>query len=181
MDANGIEGPSIAIFYENLGRIRRVEFWVFASPDSTEDHNRKVSFVGIGDPLFGPIVECLTYDYHTAALKLYGSVDDSAVIESLIGLNSDVSAVAQLGARMPTETFIEKHGTLGTRSSKKSCDSRYRSKLKHFVTGGIGVSHGINFQVDCCYALRRTAIGTHTNSPCFSPFCCMILSYSATL
>lgn len=124
---DGMKGPSMEYFYENLARIDRGEWWIFNNPDSLNDF-------GDNRSTLAGITKVLCYDLHNyVASRNDGKVDSSA-IESLFGPDSEVMKQSRdPGTKMPAEYLINFYGC--RRPNNKLSDSSSRQKLKQYVKG----------------------------------------------
>lgn len=106
------DGPSMKIFYKNLRRISKGDWWIFPDPDSMDMYKQKVKKPGsyslsLDDDIayFSSIVYSLTYDLFSFLEYFEEEARPSAM--SLIIANSRfIQAHETTGAVMPFQRFM---------------------------------------------------------------------------
>jgi hypothetical protein len=71
--------PMLDIFYRDLGRIERGDWWVIANPDRMEDYEAKFSAKTDHDPSVRFITPLLCFDIHEHASNLCERADPAAI------------------------------------------------------------------------------------------------------
>jgi hypothetical protein len=99
-------GPSISTFYENLGRVLRGEWWLYADPDSKANFFAKCTDA---NGYFFGLATLLSYDLFGYTATKYGS-DDATCVATHFGRSHFFTGVLEEfggGGVMSAELFLE--------------------------------------------------------------------------
>ena len=129
------------IFYKNLQRISRGDWWIHPKPDSILKYGRKVRHPGFfrllpehDKPYFEAILRCLTYDLvgfeNTFPEECRAEIMHRTVKNSIVEKKRK-----ELGATMPAQRFLEVYNEMNSFSyfSSSQEDAKETKWLKNNI------------------------------------------------
>jgi hypothetical protein len=108
-----LAGPSMLTFYENLGRVVRGEWWLYANPDSTSDFRSKCTRK---IKCFFLLASYLSNDLFGYTLAKGGRDDPTFVTSCFNRLDFLVAAPDFHGFTMSAEAFLELYESIQRRA-----------------------------------------------------------------
>jgi len=122
-----VPGPSMEIFYENLGKVARGEWWLLPPTDCLDEYRNKVKGDGREYGYFRMISALLAYDYFAFVAAINDGIASDA--KSVTNVCAEKRLFAPLlndyGAAMPAGRFLELY-----RQQPVSTSSTDRSRLR---------------------------------------------------